>query len=153
MIKLSNKGIYGIKALYELACGYGGDPLTIREISSRQNLPMPFLEQVLHQLKQAGLVKSKRGIKGGYHLSREPDEITIGDAVRALEGPIALCGCLQSSRSRRAADRMNRCVTSDLYRRLSRKVERAFDSVTLSELAEEQSVDSALPSTGCHGDT
>ncbi|MCD6307632.1 MAG: Rrf2 family transcriptional regulator [Candidatus Latescibacteria bacterium] len=153
MIKLSNKGIYGIKALYELACNFGGDPLTIREISSRQNLPVPFLEQVLNQLKREGLVKSRRGTRGGYLLSRNPREITIGDAVRAIEGPIALCSCLQSAHTVKSSRRMTHCVTSDLYRRLSSKVEKAFDSVTLSELTGEKNETSADPwPIACRGE-
>jgi len=136
MLKLSNRGLYGIKALYELARGYGGEPLPIREISERHGLPIPFLEQVLHRLKQAGIVASHRGINGGYTLSRSPETITIGDAVRALEGPIALCECLQKENDE-TAGRAIACVTSNIYRRIGREVEKAFDSITLRDLASE----------------
>ena len=134
MFKLSNKGLYGVKALYELARNYGGLPVTIREISERHGMPVPFLEQVLHKLRREGIVDSRRGVNGGYVLSRPPDKITIGDAVRALEGPIALCDCLQQVEPEQS-DRITGCVTSSLYRRLGQEVEKAFDSVTLSELA------------------
>jgi len=137
MLKLSNKGIYGIKALYELAHNYGEAPLNIKEISKRHNMPVPFLEQVLNCLKHNGLVKSKRGINGGYMLTRHPNDITIGDAVRALEGPIALCECLIHKDSLKSNKRAMNCVTSHLYMNLSKKVERAFDSITLMELAGE----------------
>jgi len=137
MLKLSNKGLYGIKALYELAQNYGGAPLKIREISKRHGLPFSFLEQVLHSLKLSGLVKSRRGVNGGYFLTRPPSEITIGDAVRALEGPIALCDCLQHTDSDVYSKRAMNCVTSDVYKRLGKKVENAFDSITLFDLAEE----------------
>jgi len=136
-LKLSNKGIYGIKALYELARHFGGEPINIREISERHGLPVPFLEQVLHKLKLSGLVESRRGVNGGYVLARPPGEITLGDAVRALEGPIALCDCLQHAESEAVSDRMRNCVTSDIYRRLGSIVEQAFDSVTFAELVEE----------------
>ena len=135
MLKLSQKGIYGMKALYELARNHGGKPMNIREISKRQGMPVPFLEQVLHQLKLNGLVLSRRGVHGGYLLSRSPLEITIGDAVRALEGPIALCECLQHTGSLKVSKRMMNCVTSEVYKRLGNMVEDAFDSITLSELA------------------
>ena len=137
MLKLSTKGLYGIKALYELAHNYGEAPINIREISRRHDMPVPFLEQVLHRLKQKGLVKSRRGINGGYILSRDPCEITIGDAVRALEGPIALCGCLIHDKSGNVVEKELHCVTSNLYRKLGEMVENAFDSVTLLELSEE----------------
>lgn len=136
MLKLSNRGIYGIKALYELALNFGEGPVSIRSISERHGLPTPFLEQVLHALKQGGLVKSRRGVNGGYVLSRSPREITIGDAVRTLEGPIALCDCLQNTGRAETGERMKHCVTSTMYSRLSGMVERAFDTFTLADLAE-----------------
>ena len=137
MLKFSNRGIYGMKALYELARHYGSEPLNIRVISKRHDLPVPFLEQVLHRLKTRGLVTSKRGVNGGYLLSRDPREITIGDAIRALEGPIALCDCLQHIHSSQSSKKMQSCVTSRVYQKLSHQVEDVFDSVTLFELASE----------------
>ena len=139
MLKLSNRGLYGIKALYELARNYGEAPVAIREISLRHGLPVPFLEQVLYRLRMAGIVESRRGTNGGYLLSRPPGEITIGDAVRALEGPIALCDCLQREDSSEETERTHGCVTSDIYRRLGREVEKAFDAVTLLDLASQDS--------------
>jgi Rrf2 family protein len=138
MLKLSNKGLYGIKALYELARNYGCAPVTIREISGRHGMPVPFLEQVLHRLKQTGLVKSCRGVNGGYFLARSPADITLGDAVRALEGPIALCDCYIKSGIKDSKKKKSHCVTSRIYKKLGKKVEEAFDSVTLHELAEEK---------------
>lgn len=147
MLKLSNRGLYGIKALYELARRDGGDPVPIREISERHGLPVPFLEQVLHRLKRAGLVESRRGASGGYVLTRSPRDITLGDAVRALEGPIALCECLQRETEGPERKRAAGCVTSDIYRRLGREVERAFDSVTLLDLAAREPED--IPAGKC----
>ena len=144
MLKLSNKGIYGIKALYELARNYDGPPVNIREISNRHGLPVPFLEQVLHQLKNEGLVTSKRGIHGGYLLARQPDEITLGDVIRALEGPIALCECLiREKDDDDIPDKARGCITSDIYRRIGEKVSDVFDSFTLQELLEEDQLSSA----------
>ena len=137
MLKLSNKGLYGVKALYELAKNYGGLAISIKEISKRHGMPVQFLEQVLHQLKIKGLVKSRRGVNGGYILARHPGEITIGDAVRALDGPIALCECLSNRNSNENTVKELHCVTSDIYKKLGKKVEEAFDSVTLNELVNE----------------
>ena len=137
MLKLSNRGLYGVKALYELAKNYGGSPINIKEISNRHGLPIPFLEQVLHQLKLEGLVKSHRGVNGGYVLSHPPEEITIGDVIRALEGPIALCDCLLKTDENEKSIKELHCVTSGIYKKLGKKVEEALDSVTLSELAHE----------------
>ena len=137
MLKLSNRGLYGVKALYELAMRYGGTPITIREISEIHGLPVAFLEQVLHTLKKEELVESHRGANGGYSLARAPEEITIGDVVRALEGPIALCDCLRNPEGEDVLEKERHCVTSHLYRKLSRKVEESFDSITLKELLSE----------------
>jgi len=137
MLKLSNRGLYGVKALYELAIRYGGEPIPIREISEKHGLPLAFLEQVLHTLKNEMLVISHRGSNGGYSLARDPEDITIGDVIRALEGPIALCECLRNQDGNDMTEKESHCVTSDLYRKLSRKVEESFDSVTLQELITE----------------
>ena len=136
MLKLSNRVIYGIKALYELAREHGGEPLPIREISDRHDLPIPFLEQVLHRLKQAGIVESRRGINVGYTRAHSPETITIGDAWRALEGPIALCECLLKDTAE-SAGRARACVTSNIYRRIGGEIEKAFDSKTIRDLASE----------------
>ncbi len=148
MLKLSNRGLYGIKALYELANNYGNAPMNIREISRRHGMPVPFLEQVLHILKQKGLVNSRRGINGGYELSRPPEEISLGDAVRALEGPIALCDCIKKSGSDNKMEKELNCIASNIYRKLGEKVENAFDSVSLHELAEEDTDNSFLGTCG-----
>ena len=137
MLKLSNRGLYGVKALYELAKNYGGAPITIKEISKHHGLPIPFLEQVLHKLKHKGLVKSHRGVNGGYVLSRPPEKITLGDIIRALEGPIALCDCLLKKNEGEKNVKELHCVTSSIYKKLGKKVEETFDSVTLKELAHE----------------
>lgn len=142
MLKLSHRGLYGIKALYELAVNYEGKPVPTREISERHGLPVPFLEQVLHKLKCAGLIRSRRGVNGGYVLSRPPEEVTLGDAVRALEGPIALCECLSVEGDDNAGtQKVLQCVTSNIYRKLGKKVEDAFDSITFRELADEDIAD------------
>jgi Rrf2 family transcriptional regulator, cysteine metabolism repressor len=143
MLKLSKKGLYGVKALYELAKNYGGSPVKIREISDRQGLPLQFLEQVLCQLKNEGIVVSIRGVKGGYVLSRPPADISIGDAVRALEGPIALCDCHLKSGVKVTQIKQMHCVSTNIYRHLEKKVEQAFDSVSLRELAEQDVAETA----------
>ncbi len=143
MLKLSNRGLYGMKALYELARRHGSDPIAIREISERHGLPEPFLVQVMNRLKRAGIVESRRGVNGGYVLARAPEGITLGDAVRALEGPIALCDCLQQGKEAKKM-RAAGCVTSEMYRRIGREVERAFDSITLRDLAASEPGDVTL---------
>jgi len=88
-MKITKKGEYAFKALMRLAFVYGEKPLSLREISEREQLPIKFLEQIMSILKQSGLVQSVKGNQGGYSLSRRPDLITVGEVIRVVEGPIA----------------------------------------------------------------
>jgi Rrf2 family protein len=88
-MKITKKGEYGLRAILALACVYGERTLTLRELSSREKLPLKFLEQIMMILKKNNLVTSIQGKFGGYSLARPPQEITLGEAIRAIEGPLA----------------------------------------------------------------
>lgn len=88
-MKISTKGRYGLTIMMELAARFGEGPLSLKSIAERNNLSEHYLEQLVAPLRNAGLVKSVRGAYGGYILSREPDQITSGDIIRILEGPIS----------------------------------------------------------------
>jgi len=137
MIKISTKGLYGLKALYELTRHYGGEPIRIRDMAEMHDMPVPFLEQILYSLRKHGLVESRRGPNGGYILARNPSHITIGDAVRALDGPIAACECFQGGEAKRInSKRIRSCPISGVSKKLTEKLEAAFDSITLEEAAQ-----------------
>lgn len=87
-MKLSIKGRYGVKALFELALHHGAGPMSLKQIAERQNLSEHYLEQLAAPLRKAGLVSSVRGAQGGYVLARAPEQITVGDILRVLEGPV-----------------------------------------------------------------
>jgi Rrf2 family protein len=89
-VKLSNKGRYAVRALFDIAFYNDGRPTQVKEIAERQGIPPRFLEQIFQDLKRANLVGSKRGPQGGYSLGRRAGEIRLGDVVRALEGPVVL---------------------------------------------------------------
>ena len=89
-MKLSNKGRYGIRAIFDIAFHNEGKATQIKDIAERQGIPPRFLEQIFQDLKRVGMVTSKRGPKGGYALARPASEIRLGDIVRALEGPIMI---------------------------------------------------------------
>lgn len=94
-MKLSKRGEYGIKALLDLAEGEPGhNVIHIREIAEREQIPVKFLEQILLTLKNAGILRSQRGARGGYSLARSADEITLGQIVRILDGPLAPIRCV-----------------------------------------------------------
>jgi Rrf2 family protein len=94
---LSRKSKYGLKALLTLAREAGRGPILISDLSERDAIPKKFLEAILLDLKRHGLVHSKKGKGGGYFLRRAPAEITFGDAIRVLEGPLALVPCVSQT--------------------------------------------------------
>jgi Rrf2 family protein len=93
-MKLSQRGEYALRALLVLGMNHGSGVVRIRDIAQQQNIPRRFLEQILNDLKSAGFVLSKRGVAGGYRLQRGPNEISLADIIRHLEGPLAPVGCV-----------------------------------------------------------
>src|ERR1700739_2714040 len=94
-MKLSQKGEYALRAILILSLSYQENSLVqIQEISKRQNIPKRFLEQILNDLKSAGIVESRRGVTGGYRLARRPEEITLAAVVRHIEGALAPVSCV-----------------------------------------------------------
>jgi Rrf2 family protein len=92
-MKLSRRSEYGLRALQSLAASYGDGPLPTRDLAESNRIPVKFLEQILLQLKHAGIVHSRRGPSGGYLLAHAPQEITLGKVVRILDGPLAPISC------------------------------------------------------------
>jgi Rrf2 family protein len=99
---LSNKGKYGLKALIHLATFEG--PCLAADIASRNQIPRKFLDAILLELKNAGILTSKKGKGGGYHLARPADKITAGQIIRILDGPLAPIACASRTAYRRCAD-------------------------------------------------
>jgi Rrf2 family protein len=130
IVKLSNKGRYAVRALFDIAFHNDGRPTQVRDIAERQSIPPRFLEQIFQDLKRAGIVGSKRGPQGGYSLARRADEISLGEVVRALEGPIVLGERSDSSRPPDPA----RSVTESVFADLSARVEQCFDAVSIQDM-------------------
>ncbi|HKK47841.1 MAG TPA: Rrf2 family transcriptional regulator [Alkalispirochaeta sp.] len=90
MFSLSSKAIYGVTALVELSHHYRSGPVQIRDIATRHEIPQHYLEQILSALKRTGIVRSYRGARGGYELTRHPDTISLLDVLTELEGPLGI---------------------------------------------------------------
>jgi len=135
-VKLSNKGRYGVRAIFDIAFHSGGRATQIKDISRRQAIPPRFLEQIFQDLKRAGLVTSKRGPRGGYALAMDPDDIRLGDIVRALEGPIVLAGAGAGADGDADADETSRVVTETVFSELSENIEACFDAITIQDLCD-----------------
>ena len=131
-MKLSNKGRYGVRALYDIAFHNDGRPTQIREIAEREMIPARFLEQIFQDLKRAGIVGSKRGPRGGYHLARPADKISLGDVIRALEGPVAVMVADDDGRATRGGPD----ATASVFRDLATSIEKCFDSISIADVCE-----------------
>ncbi len=135
-MKLSTKGKYGVRAVFEIARHYGKGPITIKEIAERQGISFSYLEQILHKLGKAGMIESVRGPAGGYLLARRPAELTIGDIVRSLEGPIALSHCLEPGESG-DCNQADDCVARMVWAKVGAKIEEALDSISFDDLLQQ----------------
>jgi len=133
-MRISTKSTYGIRAMFELALHYTRGPISVAYISDREDISIPYLEQLLSKLRRKGLVKSVRGPKGGYTLARKPKDITVGDIVRVLDGDITPVHCTSDKPLNRSCKMINRCVTKTVWKRLKDAIDGLFDSVTLKDL-------------------
>jgi Rrf2 family protein len=130
-MKLSSKGLYGVQAIFDLAFHAENGSAQVKDICERQAIPPRFLEQVFQDLRRAGLVTSKRGPRGGYHLASTPEQIRLGDILRALEGPMHL---LPAARSAELLDSSSYRVASETFKALSSSIEACLDAVTIGDM-------------------
>src|SRR5699024_11022769 len=93
-MRLSTRGRYGLKAMYQLAMHYGEGPIHLKQIADKENLSENYLEQLVSQLRREGLLNSVRGAQGGYMLAMPPKDITVGNILRILEGNLAPADCI-----------------------------------------------------------
>jgi Rrf2 family protein len=130
-MKLSTKGRYGTRAMLDLALHHGEGPIQLRDIASRQQISERYLEQLVLTLKAGGLLKSIRGAKGGFTLSKPPSEIKLIDIVQTLEGSICPVACIDDPES---CSRVDECVTRDIWGDLGRAMTQVLESQTLQDL-------------------
>jgi Rrf2 family iron-sulfur cluster assembly transcriptional regulator len=133
-MKVSTRGDYACRALVSLALHSDGEgPTSVRDIAERTGLPQPYLEQILLALKGAGIVRSKRGVGGGYVLAREPSSITLGAIVSAVDGPIVL-GDFGEPHQNGACDHEGQCVLLAVWATVSEQMRHLLDALTLSDV-------------------
>lgn len=130
-MKLSTKGRYGLKAMFELSLNQNEGPVSLKVIAKKQNISDQYLEQLFSALKKAGLVKSVRGAQGGYLLNREPKDITVGDILTVLEGPVSLSDCLLDDE---ICENSNICVTKVVWEKIKKGIEDVIESITLQDM-------------------
>jgi Rrf2 family protein len=141
-MRLSTKTRYGVRAIFDIAFYNQEQPALAaqaKDIARREDIPLRYLEQIFQDLKRAGLVESKRGPRGGYYLKRDASEITLGDVVRALQGPIDEMFAVEEDEgngtaSQPPAPASSRRLTAALWKDLSEHVSAWFDGVTIADL-------------------
>lgn len=131
-MKLSTKGRYGVKAMFELALHFEGESVSIKEISEKINVSEYYLEQLFSSLRKAGLIKSIRGAQGGYLLAKNPDSITVADIFNVLEGPIEISDCVIEDEANCA--RVDYCATRLLWIKISDSVNQVINSISLQDM-------------------
>ena len=138
-MKLSKKSEYGLRALLDLTQVYGKETLQRQQIAERQHIPVEFLEQILLALKRAGLLASRRGIKGGYTLIKSPDEITLGQVIRILDGPLAPIPCVSKTAYQKCRDcpyaSKPHCPLQDAMGEVRNAIADILDHYTLNDFA------------------
>ena len=135
-MKISTKGRYALRMMLDLALQEGKRPVALREIADRLEISVNYLEQIVSVLARAGYLKSIRGPQGGYVLTREPKDYTVGDILRLTEGSLAPVECLETERN--LCPRADHCVTLKLWKELDQAVRQVVDHRTLEDLVREQ---------------
>lgn len=136
-MKLSTRGRYGLKAMFELSMNYGQGPISLNIISERQNISLNYLEQLMAQLKKADLVESVRGKQGGYLLAKKPAEISVGDILIVLEGELAPTDCVKEYTEDECTN-ADFCVTRIIYEKIKKSIDDVVYSITLQDMLEDQ---------------
>jgi Rrf2 family protein len=133
-VKVSTRGDYASRALLSLALhGATQTPTSVRDIADRTGLPQPYLEQILLALKGAGLVRSKRGVGGGYVLAREPDDISLAQIVAAVDGPI-VAGDFGEPHENGACDHEGQCILLAVWAEVGEQIRSQLQSLTLADM-------------------
>ena len=136
-VHFSTKGEYGVRLMVELARHHGEGPVSLAEVAEHEDLPRPYLEQLVVSLREAGLVCSTRGAHGGYELARAPEQIRMGEVLRVLEGPLMPMICaVDDPEHDSLCGRTSFCSVNTLWVRVRDAIASALDSLTLADLAQ-----------------
>ncbi|MBU0515015.1 MAG: Rrf2 family transcriptional regulator [Proteobacteria bacterium] len=130
-MKISTRGRYGTRAMLDLANHFGQGPISLKDLASRQEISAKYLEQLLIPLRTAGIIKSIRGAKGGYVLSREPGSVCLDEIILILEGSMAPVECVDNPES---CHRSCTCVTHEVWCAIGDKVTQMLRDITLRDL-------------------
>ena len=132
-MKLTNKGRYAVMAMADLASNTNNGPISLTEISIRQNISLAYLEQIFIKLKDNKLVKSSRGAKGGYVLEKPASEIKLSNIIYAVNEEVKTLNCNKNSK-RGCNHKSSKCITHNLWDQLDQHINGFFEKVKLQDL-------------------
>jgi Rrf2 family protein len=135
-MKISTKGRYAIRMMIDIAENSNGENISIKDVAERQDISIKYLEQIVSMLCKAGLLKSQRGSQGGYKMTREPKDYTIGDILRVTEGSMAPVACLEDEVN--DCPRVNACPTIKFWKGFYKTINDYMDNTTLEDLMNER---------------
>jgi Rrf2 family protein len=134
-MKLSVRGEYALRALIVLGLNDGKDLVRIQTISEQQNIPKRFLEQILNDLRTAGILESRRGLTGGYKLRLRPDQITLAKVIRLIEGPLAPVSCVSEKFYEKCScPSEEKCGIRSIMKEVRDAIVKILEGFTLAEL-------------------
>ena len=132
-MKLTTKGRYAVMAMADLALFKDNGPTSLKDISLRQNISLPYLEQIFIKLKDGNLVKSTRGAKGGYILEKPANEIKISNIISAVDEEVKMLNCKKESK-KGCNNKSTKCITHNLWDQLDQHINNFFEKVKLQDL-------------------
>ena len=138
-MKLTTKGRYAVMAMADLAANQNGKPVSLTDISLRQNISLSYLEQLFSKLKNQKLVKSVRGPTGGYILEKNPKEIRISNIISAVDEQVKTLNCKRESK-KGCHGKTVKCITHNLWDDLERHINDFFDKVSLNDLVKQKNI-------------
>ena len=134
-MKISARDEYACSAVLELALNYDSEsPVRVQDIAERQGIPMKFLFQIMQILKRVNIVRSRRGMEGGYTLTRSPAQITVGDVIRAMSGPFVQLSCLDSGDFSDSCDKQQTCQFKPIWAEVDRAIAGVLNNITFEEV-------------------
>lgn len=135
-MKISTKGRYALRLMLDLAMQENGNYVSINSVSQRQDISEKYLEQIIKMLSKNGLVESTRGAQGGYRLTKEPKDYTVGEILRVTEGSLAPVSCLQDDENK--CEHCEDCVTIEIWQNVLDAINEVVDNITLQYLVDKQ---------------
>jgi Rrf2 family protein len=135
-MKISTRGRYGVRAIFDIAYYGKGRAEQIRMIAERQEIPPRYLEQIFQRLKKAGIIKTRRGAKGGYFLARHPSDVTMAEIVEVTDGPLVPVVCRAYGEKRGHCHRARSCVVKPIWDEAGRRLTEYLGTVTVADLCD-----------------